>query len=43
MNLRRKDIIDDRMVDEFHYMGTRSNNHILHKNTIKKQITEKIE
>jgi len=31
------------MVDQLYYMGTRSNNHILHKNTDKKQITEKIE
>ena len=43
MNQYRKDMIDDRMVEELHYMGTRSNNRILHKNTYKKQITEKIE
>ena len=43
MNPRRKDIIDDRMVVQLHHMGISCSYYILHKNTDKKQITEKIE
>lgn len=38
-----KDTDVDRMVAKLYHMGIGCNNYILHKNTYKKQITEKIE